>query len=78
MFKSPVPQSPQTNVPVLCSERHTMLEIRRPIPRIAVKANITFCRPSTLVLHIPLTAVPVPATKQGIDVNVKWGYFLGI
>ena len=30
-----------------------MLEIRRPIPRIAVSANITFWRPSTFVLHIP-------------------------
>merc|ERR1719382_1386640 len=31
---------------------HTMLEKRRPMPRIAVSAYITFCRPSTFVLHI--------------------------
>ena len=44
--------------------QNTMFEIRRPIPRMAVSANITFWRPSTLVLHIPRLASVQRATKQ--------------
>merc|ERR1719210_1713644 len=52
LFTSSVVNSPARLFMSMSHFLQTMLEMRRPIPRMAVKAYITFCRPSTFVLHI--------------------------
>merc|ERR1719350_2007108 len=52
LFTSSVVSSPARLCMSMSHFLQTMFEKRRPMPRIAVRAYITFWRPSTFVLHI--------------------------